>query len=311
MSVDDENDNCQLSLPSVNRNTNKKYNRKKLTNSLTNAKKYRNMADDEKGEVISDDENDDNVYNGQIKQSSRKDMTNITSNNEKMKINECVTTQKQKKVEEDSEIDDLEDGELKSDSDDDEEIAIKLKDVNSVQTSSTSLTTTTQTNNQAGTSKERSNIYMIRASERSPDDGVCRFFLRGMCTWGEGCKYFHPPESEFAYHSQIFRQQRQQQIINKDSNPTQKTPTKMQNSLSSSIPISSFHQLSSINSRTNFYNSNAVGSNATKQVENAWERGLRQARELVKKKRSGSNDVGNVEFTTRNNNNCDSDNSLK
>jgi hypothetical protein len=35
----------------------------------------------------------------------------------------------------------------------------------------------------------------LKASERSPEVGVCKFYLRAACTWGEGCKFFHPPES--------------------------------------------------------------------------------------------------------------------
>lgn len=34
-----------------------------------------------------------------------------------------------------------------------------------------------------------------KSTNRIINNGVCRFFLRGMCTWGEGCKYFHLSKS--------------------------------------------------------------------------------------------------------------------
>uniref|UniRef100_A0A915D3B2 C3H1-type domain-containing protein n=1 Tax=Ditylenchus dipsaci TaxID=166011 RepID=A0A915D3B2_9BILA len=45
----------------------------------------------------------------------------------------------------------------------------------------------------------RGSYVAVKASERSPDVGVCKFYLRGACTWGEGCKFFHPAESDKPY----------------------------------------------------------------------------------------------------------------
>uniref|UniRef100_A0A1I8A7G0 C3H1-type domain-containing protein n=2 Tax=Steinernema glaseri TaxID=37863 RepID=A0A1I8A7G0_9BILA len=142
---------------------------------------------------------------------------------------EPAVEEKEQPMESDSKKDlsdgELEEGELESDSEDDD-------------------------NNQNSTVNDAKRRSVSRSTSRSPppkrpssrNDGICKFYLRGNCTWGATCKFYHPTDSECE------RLRREEGIDGRRS-------------------ITRVYQRAA---------SPAKG-------EDAWERGLKQARERMKK----------------------------
>ncbi|VDM43019.1 unnamed protein product [Toxocara canis] len=173
---------------------------------------------------------------------------------------------------EEGEIDDLEEGELKSDSDQEE--AFPQKALNR-------------------SPKELHIRYELfqerirgRDFNRSPDrqwrdedpqyGGICKYYLRGTCTWGRDCKYTHPRED----HGDMMPPA---QSSSSELTWTSGGSPRRNRSRDRGRPFRE-----SVHTRVTYMN---AGSGATTEgsvqrsgaQESAWERGLRQARELVMK----------------------------
>ncbi|MFH4975252.1 hypothetical protein AB6A40_001961 [Gnathostoma spinigerum] len=164
---------------------------------------------------------------------------------------------------EEGEIDDLEEGELKSDNESDN-ISCRSAE------------------NEVASTKERHLHYRNRS--RSPDrtpprdwsdetpQGICKFFLRGTCTWGADCKFYHPREG---------RQDNCMPAVSSTSSestwPNDRGRTRAR-SREKVIACESVH------SRVTYASPAELAETAASRGdESAWERGLRQARELMKK----------------------------
>uniref|UniRef100_A0A0M3IQT3 C3H1-type domain-containing protein n=1 Tax=Ascaris lumbricoides TaxID=6252 RepID=A0A0M3IQT3_ASCLU len=162
---------------------------------------------------------------------------------------------------EEGEIDDLEEGELKSDSD----FEVPLL--------------------KAPSRSPKEERVKRRDAYRSPEHqchdedpqsmGVCRFYLRGTCTWGRDCKYIHPRETRGDM-----------------APPAQSSSSELTWSTGGSPRVRTRSRdrgrppRESVHSRVKYPNVGSVGVQEAAVVrsgaqESAWERGLRQAREVI------------------------------
>lgn len=164
---------------------------------------------------------------------------------------------------EEGEIDDLEEGELKSDSD----FEVPLLKAPSRSPKEERV--------------KRRDAYRSPEHECHDEDpqsmGVCRFYLRGTCTWGRDCKYIHPRETRGDM-----------------APPAQSSSSELTWSTGGSPRVRTRSRdrgrppRESVHSRVKYPNVGSVGVQEAAVVrsgaqESAWERGLRQARELVMK----------------------------
>ncbi|KAK6106564.1 hypothetical protein QQG55_24715 [Brugia pahangi] len=152
---------------------------------------------------------------------------------------------------EEGEIDDLEEGELKSDED-------------SVTGSiySNEKSTRRSVGQNRGKVLERTPHRLWRDS--SAPVGICKFYLRGTCTWGPDCKYLHMKESRLDGSAPV-QSSSNESTYSERMNTTDKGRTKTDTNALTVYPSSS---TSNENERSN-------GN------ETPWEKGLRQARELM------------------------------
>ncbi|CAG9539034.1 unnamed protein product [Cercopithifilaria johnstoni] len=158
---------------------------------------------------------------------------------------------------EEGEIDDLEEGELKSDED-----------------SVTGSIHSNEKSTRRSVGRNREKIL-----ERSPhrwwrDDpasvGICKFYLRGTCTWGPDCKYLHMKESRLDGSVPVQSSSNESAYSQRSNNDkTRRSRSKEFNK--PGINVLTVHPSSSTSNENE-------GSNG---VETAWEKGLRQARELM------------------------------
>ncbi|VDN00838.1 unnamed protein product [Thelazia callipaeda] len=151
---------------------------------------------------------------------------------------------------EDGEIDDLEEGELKSD--EDNTCSIFSNEISS------------RREEDYGSKKQ---VEYLQRGDSTPV-GICKFFLRGACTWGEDCKYLHIKKPRCNGSAAV------------ESNSSES------NSLHHSDTDKIHNKVRGINkpfndSHTIYPSSSTSNENESHNNETAWERGLRQARELM------------------------------
>lgn len=175
---------------------------------------------------------------------------------------------------EDGEVDELEDGEVKEDEGDDSqhEISGIGKDNSQRQNEVEDGQQTTSSKPKlfaADAQNVKRVSEMLHTGDVRPEDvGICKFYIRGQCTWGNFCKFLHPGVNERgAYQMQY------------DSNPT--------NLLNKSVPTpSAMVTVSTKPQQVRVPAQQTVQqapSKAAAGAESAWERGLKQAREMMKK----------------------------
>ncbi|KAL3997885.1 hypothetical protein ACH3XW_12755 [Acanthocheilonema viteae] len=157
---------------------------------------------------------------------------------------------------EEGEIDDLEEGELKSDED--------------------SVTGSIHSNEKS--TRRSVNRNREKFLERSPhrswrDDptsvGICKFYLRGTCTWGQDCKYLHIKEPRLDGSVPAVQSSSNESTYSQCSNNARRSRSKEFNK-------------PGINALTIYPSSSTSNENeGSNGDETAWEKGLRQARELM------------------------------
>ncbi|EFO28343.2 hypothetical protein LOAG_00120 [Loa loa] len=165
-----------------------------------------------------------------------------------------------KKVEgelsEEGEIDDLEEGELKSDED-----------------SITGSINSNEKSTRRSVDRNRGKLLEHSPHRSWRDDpasvGICKFYLRGTCTWGPDCKYLHMKEPRLDGSVPV------QSSSNESTHSQRSNINKARRSRSREckLGISAFTVYPS--SSTSNENEGSNGD------ETAWEKGLRQARELM------------------------------
>ncbi|VDK81519.1 unnamed protein product [Litomosoides sigmodontis] len=159
-------------------------------------------------------------------------------------------------ISEEGEIDDLEEGELKSDED---------SVTGSIHSNENSI------RRSMGRSREK--VLELSPHRFWRDDptsvGICKFYVRGTCTWGPDCKYLHLKEprvdssvpvqssSNGSVYSQRLNSDRTRRSRSKEFNKP------------------------SINALAVHPSSSTSNENESNGDETAWEKGLRQARELM------------------------------
>ncbi|KAI1721732.1 zinc finger CCCH domain-containing protein 18 [Ditylenchus destructor] len=197
---------------------------------------------------------------------------------------------------EDGELEDLEDGELKSDSDDSEIAVIRGSTGLSPEHASQFPNVASQINFDPtkrppilcptqGKARNFVNTN-VKASERSPNVGICKFFSRGSCTWGEGCKFYHPPEEQRQHWQQKFHMQRP--LLSSNSPSTYVGVTRVLPTVNLCKPV----PLLSLSNTPPPPVAPLLNANNTRSapIETAWERGLRQAREIKQAKQRQMSD---------------------
>ncbi|VDO31575.1 unnamed protein product [Brugia timori] len=158
---------------------------------------------------------------------------------------------------EEGEIDDLEEGELKSDED-------------SVTGSiySNEKSTRRSVGQNRGKVLERTPHRLWRDS--SAPVGICKFYLRGTCTWGPDCKYLHMKESRLDGSAPV-QSSSNESTYSERMNTTDKGRTKSKEFNKPDTNALTVYPSSSTSNENERSNGN----------ETPWEKGLRQARELM------------------------------
>uniref|UniRef100_A0A1I8EV77 C3H1-type domain-containing protein n=1 Tax=Wuchereria bancrofti TaxID=6293 RepID=A0A1I8EV77_WUCBA len=158
---------------------------------------------------------------------------------------------------EEGEIDDLEEGELKSDED-------------SVTGSiySNDKSTRRSVGQNRGKVLERTPHRLWR--DNSAPVGICKFYLRGTCTWGPDCKYLHMKESRIDGSAPV------------QSSSNESTYSERVNTTDKGRSKSKEFNKSDTNALTVYPSSSTSNENERSNgSETPWEKGLRQARELM------------------------------
>ncbi|VDN50359.1 unnamed protein product [Dracunculus medinensis] len=164
---------------------------------------------------------------------------------------------------EDGEIIDLEDGELRSGGESDLDSLSGRRVIQS----------TFSENHLKGRSRERTPMRSRRIDEPC-NLGVCKFYLRGTCTWGPDCKYSHSDENHgIGLHVSNF---------SSDSNWRCERKNMPRNDRER-IKRESIHSRIIYPYETNYGSVGNIDSSGKdlSSKESAWEKGLRQARELM------------------------------
>uniref|UniRef100_A0A915PZV0 C3H1-type domain-containing protein n=1 Tax=Setaria digitata TaxID=48799 RepID=A0A915PZV0_9BILA len=169
-----------------------------------------------------------------------------------------VSTEKEEvegELSEEGEIDDLEEGELKSDED-------------SITGSIHSNEKSTRRSIDPNRDKDLENSPHRMWRDDPTSVGICKFYLRGTCTWGPDCKYLHMKEPRLDGVTPI-------QSSSNESTYSHLNADKIRRSRS--------REFNKWISTLNVYPSSSTSNEneGPRGDETAWEKGLRQARELM------------------------------
>uniref|UniRef100_A0A914X766 C3H1-type domain-containing protein n=1 Tax=Plectus sambesii TaxID=2011161 RepID=A0A914X766_9BILA len=205
---------------------------------------------------------------------------------------------------EDGEIDDLEDGEVKDDDDDDDDEKPRQPpppqffNRRSPPKQSDSVPPTSGNSfppARPAASTGQSPGFGLSPNVRPEDVGICKFFLRGQCTWGSTCKFMHPQGHERSQWRQTDQQltRTNTQWTNNSSGGGSTNGRRVSATGATGRPVglSTAGGLQRRAPQSSFPPVSGppvpLLSSAAPAVkesdESAWERGLKQARELMKK----------------------------